>query len=413
MFYPDWKGILITATVIMALILLVPTVRQWTWATLILPVVADVLGRPIITVDGVHIEAAYPRAVEVAMVAFLILTLVTLRAILLAKQAKGSYWARRIRIDSAFVLSLAPFMALGPVVAALEAGLLFRAPWAFFAVPPLLYGMILVLALASLLFGLWIEEGGRAHGYARFLMALLVFLSTDLFWISVVEGSTRRLPLWAPPLALAAAFGIYFGVTLGNRLLSHRRVLFALGFFHVVFFGTYLAVWLLEGPWPAMDWTFRGIDAVRAIRPGDPWLALLVLLPPIGLMTGMATLGQFLHRYAFWARPWVDGLNLALVFGLVLEGWVTTILVVDPFGALDATMPPSDPIVAWGVSWLGGWGYFAWRTALAIAAGLLLDLPFRGRSGPLQEASHLARGGLLALGLIPGLRLTIRLATGL
>jgi uncharacterized membrane protein len=356
LFYRDWRGVLMVAAAIFVVILLIPELRVWIWTTFVLPVVADVLGRRVLEFDGVRVEGAYPRAVEVASAAVFVLALVALRAVLLLRQAKGSYWARRITIDSSFILALMPFLGLGSVLAALQAGLLFEVPWAFMAVPPLIYGMIIGLVLFSLLFGLWIEDGGREHSYGRFILALLVFLTIDLFWVSVVGGTTRRLPLWAPPLAVAVAFCIYYGVTLGNRLLSHRRALFALGAFHVVFFATFLAVWVVEGPWPAMDWSFEGVEAVRSIGPADPWLFFLIVLPPVAFIIALGSMGQFLHRYAFWARPWLDGLNNAVVFALVLDAWATTVHVVDPFGALTETAPATDPLVAWGVQWLGGWG---------------------------------------------------------
>ncbi len=105
---------------------------------------------------------------------------------------------------------------------------------------------------------------------------------------------------------------------------------------------------------------------------------------------------------------------MALVFAHLLEAWTLTVLVVDPYGVLGTTGTAPGPLSAWALGIWNGWGYFALKGAFAVAAVLVLDLPFRGRSAILpREASHLARGALVALGLVPGLRTAIRLTTGI
>lgn len=411
---PSWRGIGFTALIGLMVLALMPGVRAWAWRSLYLPVVADALGSSTLVVDGVVVTAGYTPWVQILLASVFVLLLLIIRARLMSRDKWGALWAGRVRLDGAFVLSLVPLMALAPVLAALESGLLFNPPWSFFIVPPLLVLFMVALAVVSILFGLWIEHGGPKHSIGRFMTALLVFVSFDLFWISVSQATTTRLAWWAAPAAMVIAVGVFFGVTLGNRLLSHRRALFALGSFHTAFFMTFLAQWIIVGPWPVHDWSYAGAHATRLVLDMAPRNGWMALLPPIGIATGLYTIGAFLHRYHVLARPFTDGLNVVLIFSQALDAWATTVRVVDPYGVLVVHGAAPDALAAWSLGLLGGYGYLAIKVVFALVAVLLLDLPFRDRPGPLpQEASHVARGALVALGLMPGLRTVIMLTTGL
>lgn len=409
----DWRAVGLIGLSLLGLVLFVPPVRTWAYLNLGLPVVADVLGRQRLVLHGRVVEAHFPFELQVAFAAVLFFGLVALRAVLLVRQRRGSTWAGRIRVDSGFVLSLTPFLALGAVLAALETAQLFHVPFAFLVVPPVLFLTVTALALASLLFGLWIEDGPRRDAPTKFLMALFVFVSIDLFAIGVLEATTRAMAWWAVPAAMVLALVLYHGSTLGNRLVSHRRALFALGGFHFLFFATFLAMWVLDGAWAAQSWSYRGLFPVRTFAPSQPFLLWLVFLVPMALTVGLSSLGQFLFRYTTLARPWVDGLNVTLFFAHTLDGWVTTMIANDPYDIQVVHAPVTGILAETLLPTLGGWGYFAVKTIGAVVIVMLLDRPFRGRSPATREASQVLRGGLVALGLVPALRAAIRMTIGI
>ncbi len=409
---PVWAGAAGAAGLLVFLLLLVPDVRAWLRWSVAYPVVARALGRDAITVSGIRVEVGPEPGVTAAFAVMVVLFVLAMRVFLAARPT--ARWSKRVRIDTPFILALVPYMALAPLLATLAAAQLFRFPWAFFAVSPLIVLLMVAFVIASLVFAFWIEAGGREKGPRRFLASVLLFLAVGLFWIVFMDGTTTRLRWWIAVVAVALVVVVQYSVTLGNRIHSHRRALFSLGCFHLAFFTGFLLLWFLQGPWPVQDGWFAGNEAVRALRPSSDGALLLVLAvgPPALIAVGAYTVGAFLHRYAVWARVWVDGLSVLALFAQVLEGWVVLLMVGDPYDAAGQTMGAPGPLSVWVVAQIGGWGYFWAKFAVAVALVLLLSLPDSLRAGRWAEVRTVLLGAILGFGLVAGLRHAFLLAAG-
>ncbi len=409
---PIWAGALAAAGLSALLVVFVEPVRTWLRWNAGYPVAARVLGRDTLQIGGFRVEAGPEPGVTMAFALFLLLLFLTARVYFASQGVRR--WPNRMRIDSAFVLSLVPYMVMAPLLGTLAAAQLFRVPWAFFAVPPLNVLLIVAFILVSLVFAFWVESGGLRHGVKRFLASVVLFLVIGLFWIGMLAGTTATLPFWVAVGAVVIALAIHYALTLGNRIHSHRRALFSLGCFHLAFFGGFLVLWSVQGPWPVQEWTLQGHGALRETRfhPDGPLLAFLALGPAILIAVGAYTVGAFLHRYAEWARVWVDGLTVAVLFAQVLEGWMVTLMVTDPYHALAQTLDAPGPVSAWAVATVGGWGYFWAKTIFALMVILAVSMPRWFHTSWHPELRAVILGVLLGLGLIPGLRYALLLSLG-
>lgn len=409
---PVWAGAAGAAALLVFLLLLIPDVRNWSRWNVAYPVVARVLGRESITVSGIRVEAGPDPAVTAAFAVAVVLFVLAMRAFLAARST--ARWSKRVRIDTPFILALVPYIALAPLLGTLAATQIFRLPWAVFAVSPLIVVLVVAFVLTSMVFAFWIEAGGRGSGPRRFLASVVLFLGVGLFWIVFMEGTTTRLRSWIAVAAVVLVVAVHYSVTLGNRIHSHRRALFSLGCFHWVFFAGFLLLWFLQGPWPVQDGSFAGNEAVREMQSHSQGALLLVLAlgPPALIAVGAYTVGAFLHRYAVWARVWVDGLSVLALFAQTLQGWVALLLVRDPYGALDHEMAAPGPVSLWVVSHIGGWGYFGVNLVFAVGLILSLSLPRALRVGRWAEVRTVILGAVLGFGLVVGLRAAFRLAAG-
>lgn len=409
---PVWAGALAAAALSAVVVLFVAPVNSWLRWRVGYPVAARVLGRDELLVGGFRVEAGPEPGLTTALAILVILLFLTARVYLAAQGVRR--WPSRMRLDSAFVLSLVPYLVLAPLLGTLASAQLFRVPWAFFAVPPLNVILVVGFVLVSLVFAFWVESGGFRHGVKRFLATVVFFLAVGLFWIAMLEGTTATPRFWIALVAVVVALAVYYAMTLGNRIHSHRRALFSLGCFHLAFFGGFLVLWLMQGPWPVQEWSLEGQRALRETRfhPDGPLLAFLALGPAILIAVGAYTIGAFLHRYAAWARVWVDGLTVTVLFAQVLEGWMVMLMVTDPYDALAQTVAAPGPVSAWVVGLLGGWGYFWAKTVLALAVILAVSMPRWFYTGWHSELRAVILGVLLGLGLIPGLRYAMQVTLG-
>lgn len=409
---PVWAGGIGAAALVAILVLLVPDVRAGVLRRIVYPVVAQVLGREEITVAGVRVEAAPDPGLTAAFAVMVVLLLLAFRVFLLSRSREG--WSSQVRVDTPFALALVPYLVLAPVLLTLASAQLFRMPWALFAVPPVLVLLVVAFVMASLVFAFWVENGGRVKGTVRLFVSLLLFLGVGWFWILALGGTTRAHPWWVGVMVLVLVVLVHYAVTLGNRIHSHRRALFSLGMFHLVFFSAFLVLWFLEGPWPVQEWSFEGQDAVREVRAhaDGPLLLALAAGPPLLVAVGFYTVGAFLHAYAAWARVWVDGLSNLVVFAQVLDAWVVALMVMDPYGVLDHTVLAPGPFSEWAFAAVGVWGYLLLRSLFAVGVVLAMSLPRRMAQGRWLEFRTVLLGLMMGFGLVPGLRYSLRLALG-
>jgi uncharacterized membrane protein len=409
---PLWWGALGAAAIVALLVAGVPEVRAWALRVVGYPVAALVLGRDAILVEGVRIEAAPEPGVTGAFAVMVVLLLLGLRWALVSRP--GDVWSPRVRLDTPFALALVPYIALAPVLFTLAALQLFQVPWAFFAVPPLLVLLVVAFVLFSLVFAFWVQKGGRGKGPLRFLASVVTFLLIGLFWIVAMGGTTTPLPWWIAAGAVLLVVVVQYAVTLGNRIYSHRRALFSLGSFHLAFFGGFLLLWTVQGPWPVQGWSLEGQEALRELTTHSDgfFLVALALGPPVLVTVGFYTIGAFLHSYAAWARVWVDGLSLMVVFAQTLDAWAVALKSTNPYGALDHSVSPPGWFAPWALSIMGPWGYLLVRLVAAVALVLVFSLPRRMATGRWLEFRTIALGVLMGFGLVAGLRYTLALAVG-
>ncbi|MBW3582464.1 MAG: DUF63 family protein [Euryarchaeota archaeon] len=401
------------------LLLAVVVLAAWTFVRpepfrdLVLPLVADVLGHDAVRYKGDEVSSEYTWAVKALIAATVVPLLLAGRSAFVLSRFKNLRWAARVRLDAAFLLAVSPYLALLPLWAALADSLLFKVPWAFWFVEPVSYLFLLLVLFVSLALALWVEHGGMERSLPRFGSVLLFLFVVEVVWVRFLSATTTAVPVWGWLVPPVVAYGVFFGVTLGHRLISHRRVLFALAAHHLAFFGMFLLLWLVQGPWPPMEWSYRGVEAVRSVGDARPWFSLAVVLPPVAVTVGLFTVGTYLQGYVRALRPWRDGSNVAMVFSQVLHGWVVTMATVDPYGALESARPLPSRVVGFLVRSLDGWGYFAAKAFGVVFVVFLLDTVFRNASWLAGERRNFVKLVVITAGLVPALRVAIRLGVGL
>jgi len=398
----------------------VADVRQWPAACLApdgaITRGALVAGEPAcVGVEGVAAAAGYTPVAELLVAAT---GLVSLAIVYVG-------FVRRfdVALDGPFIVAYAPTFLFGITMRVVEDAGGFCRPgtlapggcesglFAFLWIAPFAYYQLAWLFFGPIGVGLFLARR-RARGARWQTRAFAVALAAEVALLALVfllaqpDVVAPLVTVGVAGLLVGAAAGLAAYARLARRAASDggvRPALFALTMPPLA-----AALALVATDALGAGWTPPGLAAANPV-PAATVLVLAVL--------ATAGVGLAVRR---WGGPLLarvaDPVNLAIVFGQAWDGVATWISVSDPFGQMSGQLYLEKHPVSEAILLAGGDGILFPIAKVAVAVALVLVVERElARSATTPNAANAVgflRILLLALGLVPGLRNTLRLALG-
>lgn len=353
---------------------------KFIWKYFVGPVVADALDKEVVH-HGVTAAPGYTLLSELVYGAFLLVAFYGMYRVL-----------RRldITVDASFIAAATPYIVLGATLRALEDSGLFQRPLAYLFISPIIYIQIGVYLAVGLAVGILAARVSRRNG-RHILAASLAVLVAAYTAASLLLGGWCAAPL-SPLLVVVAALA----AVACYELLPHDMTsgLFSVGLFFLLPSLYLIGSWMLGSQWNS--------------SPGEVHTAILPLVA--ALAVGITGLVYTLSRWLEW-RPGTSMVNLALVFGHMVDGWVSYLAVVDPLGmgiGYQEKHPVPDLLMQHGA----GIGYPLAKLGIVLGIIYALDVYLREELRGRQTLRGLIKLFVLVLGLSPGLRDLLRISMG-
>ncbi|MFO8132979.1 MAG: DUF63 family protein [Thermoplasmatota archaeon] len=364
-----------------AALLLAPDVvyDQFIWKYFVGPVVADAAGKPV-SHHGVEASPGYTLLSELVY------------GLLLLAAFYGMYRVLRrlrIRVDAAFIGAAAPYVVLGATLRTLEDSGLFREPFSYLFISPVIYIQIGIYVALGLLVGILAGRTSKAKGRHLFAASLAVLVAAFTAASFFLQGWTAA---GVSPVLMAGFALLAMGSYL---LLPHRTTsgLFSMGVFLLLPSLYLIGRWMLGDRWSSASQVNMAIV---------PLVAALAL--------GITGLVYLASRWRHW-QPGMDAVNLSMVFGHMVDGWVSYLAVVDPLD-MGISYGEKHPLPLALMERAGGVGYPLAKLGLILAIVYGLDVYLHDELHDRPTLSGLIKFFVLVLGLSPGLRDLLRIIMG-
>lgn len=295
-----------------------------------------------------------------------------------------------IKVDAKFIAAAVPYIVLGATLRTLEDSNLFQQPLSYLFISPVIYIQIGVYVALGLLVGILAGRTSRRRGRRIYAASLAVMAA--LYTVAHLLLADWCQATVSPLVVVLLALLSYVCVT----LLPHHETsgLFSLGLF-----------FLLPSLFLIGRWTL-----------GDQWSSYsqvnMAIVPPVAALAGGITgLVYAASRWRGW-HPGTSGINLSLVFGHMVDSWVSYLAVVDPLG-MGISYGEKHPIPLLLMKRAGGIGYPLAKLGIVLGIIYALDVYLHDELQDKATLTGLIKFFVLLLGLSPGLRDLLRIGMGI
>lgn len=363
------------------------------------PVEVDALeSGPVVQSDGYVINQGYTLVSEITYGIVLILALYGIFR--LSSRFK-------IQIDLKFVLSVLPYFFLGGTLRALEDAELYKEPYVYLFISPLIYFIIGALILAVLLFAVFLERKGNYPLKTKLISAGMLWLVFNVVYLLIYLFNAEGFNYIAHPL-VPIVFSIVSFLILVLYLRKNHEFN---AFFTVFLFGLFLlalSVFIIL-LWPSIEpWKDAYLEAhSRAEITTRPFAGLLVIFISVGITFCTFVLAKFLRNKHKVMQIFTNPINLLIIFGQMFDA-VATFVGVDFYGYAEKHPIPDFFFQTFGTSAV----FIPIKLVLACVIVYLIDISFKEELGKYPILKGLIKIVIIVLGLAPGTRDMLRMMMG-
>jgi len=355
---------LIIAISIALIIIFFPSIYDnFIWKYLVGPIIADAVNHPV-SHHGIEAKEGYTIVSEGIYATGLI---AAMYGLYLFFEKFG------IIVDTKFFISSLPFILLGSFGRVLEDTGLFKQPFSYFFISPLIYAQIGIYFFFSILFGVFIKDEKKFTFSA--IIIFLIYLAIYIFFKSYF--------LYLPhPLIflLIAMFSIFIYYISSEKDYNTSMLSFGLIFFLPAFF-SFIA--FCYGTWGKVNF--------------HPAILLSILIATI-IAFSLYGISKF------FKGMFHNFINSSTIFSHSLDAFTTYMAVVNPF-KFNISYGEKHPIPAWLMKKFYGLSY------PIIKIGIILIIIYS--IDELKEnLKNTIKFFILFLGLSPGLRDLLRILIG-
>jgi len=363
------------------------------------PVEVDALeSGPKVQSDGYVIDQGYTLISEITYGIILIFALLGIYKLL--KHFK-------IQIDVKFVLSVLPYFFLGGTLRVLEDAELYKEPFVYLFISPLIYFVIGALILPILLFVVFVERKENYSLSKKLLLAGMIWFVFNLVYIVIYLFNAHSFNYMVHPLV-----PIIFSLATFTFLVFDSRIKHEFDAFSTLFlFGLFLLAFsiFIIMLWPSVDsWTDAYLEAQgRSDVTTRPFAGLLVIFISIGITFCTFIVAKLLRKKHEIMEIFTNPINLLIIFGQMFDA-TATFVGVDFYGYAEKHPIPDFFFQTFGTSAV----FIPIKLILAIAIVYLIDVSFKGELSKYPIMKGLIKIAIIVLGLGPGTRDMLRMVMG-
>ena len=363
------------------------------------PVEVDALeSGPKIQSDGYEVNQGYTIISEITYGIVLILALFGIYRIL---------ERLKIQIHLRFVLSIVPYFFLGGSLRVLEDAELFKEPYVYLFISPLIYFVIGVLILGVLLFFVSVARRGSFSLKMKLVLTGMVWLIFNLIYISIYFFNSGGFNYMIHPLVPIIFSIITFSFLIWDTMKKHEFDAFLSVFLFGLFLLTFSVFVVLL--WPSIDpWKEAYLQAqVRDDVTIRPFAGLLVIMISIIVTFCTYIVPKVLENKQKLIAIFTNPINLLIIFGQVFDA-TATFVGVDFYGYSEKHPIPDYFFQTFGTSAV----FIPIKLILACMMVYLIDISFKEELSKYPRLRGLIKIAIIVLGLAPGTRDMLRMMMG-
>lgn len=362
------------------------------------PLEVDALeSGPILQSDGYEVDQGYTLVSEITYGIVLILALFGIYRLL--ERIK-------IQIDEKFVLSLLPYFLLGGTLRVLEDAELYREPYVYLFISPLIYFVIGALIMGALLYCVFLERRDYSLRI-KLMLAGMMFAAFNVVYLFIYFFNHEGFNYMVHPIA-----PILFSLVFISKLVfyTQRKGEFK-ALFTLLLFGMFLFTFsiFLIVLWPSIEpWKEAYLEAHNLMDvTTEPLAGALVLSLSLGITIVMLFVARLLKARYSNAAIFRIPTNSLIIFSQMFDA-AATFVGVDFYGYGEKHPVPRIFFETFGTSAV----FLPLKFALAIAIVYLIDISFKEDLKDYPNLKRLIKIVIIVLGLAPGTRDMLRMVMG-
>ncbi len=362
------------------------------------PLEVDALeSGPIVQSDGYEIDQGYTLVSEITYGIVLILALFGIYRL---------FERIEIQIDEKLVLSLLPFFLLGGTLRVLEDAELYREPYVYLFISPLIYFVIGALIMGALLYCIFLERRNYPLR-TKMILTGLMFASFDVVYVIIYFFNYEGFNYMVHPIVPILFSAVFISkLTFYTQKKGVFKALFALllfGMFLLTFSIFLIALWPSIEPWKEAYLEAHSLADVTT----EPLAGALVLGISLGITLVMLFLVRVLKARYTKAAIFSIPTNSLIIFSQMLDA-AATFVGVDFYGYGEKHPIPRFFFETFGTSAV----FLPLKFALAIAIVYMIDISFKEELKDYPNLKVLIKIIIIVLGLAPGTRDMVRMVMG-
>ncbi len=303
----------------------------------------------------------------------------------------------KVQVNTAFFLSVFPFILLGPIARVLEDSGLFHPPLIYWFISPLIYVQIALYFFASFLFSYYLEKSRVSFRKILLLFGGVLLCINLVYFMATVfleDACSYYMPIHVLivfslfSLLMVLGFFWYFHKFTYHMALSSLGILILLPAIYLI------GYWLTGNPWTGSGETY------------------FLVLPLVLILAGSTVLGIFALSKTGILPIQSSFINLFLVFGHMLDGWASYIAIKDPF-ALGLVYGEKHPLPKFLMNHVHGLSYPLVKLIMVLIVIYLIDTSFKQELEKYVNLRNLLKLAIFILGFAPGFRDLLRVVIGI
>ena len=363
------------------------------------PVEVDALeSGPIVQSDGYVIDQGYTLISEITYGIILILALF------------GIYKALKrfnIQINLKFALSVLPYFFLGGTLRVLEDAELYKEPFVYLFISPLIYFVIGAVIISILFYSIFVERKKEYSGKTKLILAGMIWLVFDIVYIFVYLFDSYGFNYMVPPLVPTIFSVVIFSFLILDYVKRKEfdafLTLFLFGLFLFTFTIFIIMLWPNVESWKDAYLEAQAITEVNT----EPLAGMVVILISVGITFCTYIIAKLLRNKRKIIEIFMNPINLMIVFGQTFDA-VATFIGVDFYGYSEKHPIPDFFFQTFGTSAV----FIPIKFALACLIVYLMDISFKTELTNYPILKGLIKMVIIVLGLGPGTRDMLRMMMG-
>jgi uncharacterized membrane protein len=312
-----------------------------------------------------------------------------------------------IKIDIRFTVSILPYIFLGGTLRVMEDGEIFRAPYVYLMISPVIYFVIGALILVMVASSRVLDGKKNYSSIEKLILSARPFFVFNVVYILIYMFHYDRFNFIVHPyvpmtLSILVLFVMYIQLKRRDEFDGYQSM-FLFGIFLLGFSVFILALWPEIAVWKAAYLEAHGGDIVT-----HPEAVPIVLAISMGVTLAVYAVGRKLMAKREVAGIYTAPINLLIIFGQMLDA-VATYIGVDRYGYAEKHPVPDFLFETFGTSAV----FIPIKLALACAIVYIMDISFKEELKTYPILKELIKIIVIILGLAPGIRDMLRTAMGI